>query len=263
VYYVGTSFGAPFKLRKAVTTTLITGGHKYYYINGYYHYRVDSLSANVYQYYPTGGCAWSNNERMIDSLSMRLNDTAWRNCGTSLFTCIDTNIRTVFGTQRRTKHFRYYGEGNVGNVYARDIGIISAYGGTGQNLYGMELLGCVIDGVVYGDTSMLTGISQISSEVPDAFSLSQNYPNPFNPMTKLRFGVMSNVKGQISNVRLTVYDALGKEVEVLVNQQLSPGTYEVEFDGSDLPSGVYNYRLDASASLSITYTETRKMVLIK
>jgi hypothetical protein len=62
---------------------------------------------------------------------------------------------------------------------------------------------------------------------------------------------------------LTVYDALGKVAQVLVNQYLSPGTYEVDFEGSNLPSGVYYYRLDASTSLSVTYTETKKMVLIK
>jgi flagellar hook assembly protein FlgD len=62
----------------------------------------------------------------------------------------------------------------------------------------------------------------------------------------------------MSNVRLTVYDALGKEVEVLVNQQLSAGTYEVDFDGTNLPSGVYYYILESEE-----FTQSKKMVLIK
>jgi photosystem II stability/assembly factor-like uncharacterized protein len=119
-----------------------------------------------------------------------------------------------------------------------------------------------IDGGISVYTGEL-GINQTSSEIPSGFDLSQNYPNPFNPMTKLKFDIMSNVKGQMSNVKLTVFDVLGKEVKILVNQKLSPGTYEVEFDGSDLPSGVYFYRLDASTPLSSTYTETNKMVLLK
>jgi hypothetical protein len=59
-------------------------------------------------------------------------------------------------------------------------------------------------------------------------------------------------------VKLKVYDALGKEIQTLVNEQLSPGTYEVDFDGSNLPSGVYYYKLEAGS-----FTKTRKMVLIK
>jgi len=89
--------------------------------------------------------------------------------------------------------------------------------------------------------------------VPNEFSVSQNYPNPFNPET--------NIKYQIADsrmVQLTVYDLLGREVAVLVNEQKAPGTYDVRFDGSGLSSGVYLYRLSAG-----TFVETRKMVLVK
>jgi photosystem II stability/assembly factor-like uncharacterized protein len=102
------------------------------------------------------------------------------------------------------------------------------------------------------------GINQISTEIPKEYSLSQNYPNPFNPMTKLKFQMPNS-----GLAILKVYDLLGKEVQELVNQQLSPGTYEVDFDGSNLTSGVYYYRLDVSALFGGSFTETRKMVLIK
>ncbi len=98
-----------------------------------------------------------------------------------------------------------------------------------------------------------TGIQPISTEIPKQFSLSQNYPNPFNPMTKLKFQMS---KGAFA--KLTVFDVLGREVATLVNEQLQPGTYEVDFDGSNLPSGVYYYKLETE-----TFTETKKMVLIK
>ncbi len=102
------------------------------------------------------------------------------------------------------------------------------------------------------------GIQPISSEVPRNFSLSQNYPNPFNPTTKIKFSIptFKGARGMIT--KLIIYDILGREIAVLVNQQLKPGTYEVDFDGSNYPSGVYFYQLVADS-----FIETRKMVLIK
>ncbi len=85
------------------------------------------------------------------------------------------------------------------------------------------------------------------------FSLLQNYPNPFNPSTQISFTV-----GHSSFVTLKVYDALGKEVAGLVNEEKSPGTYTVSFSSKNLSSGVYYYRIEAGS-----YTETRKMVLMK
>ncbi len=101
------------------------------------------------------------------------------------------------------------------------------------------------------------GIKPISSEVPASFSLSQNYPNPFNPVTKIKFDIPPS-KGARGMTSLIVYDALGREIAILVNEQLYPGTYEVEWDASNYPSGVYFYKLTAG-----DYTETKKMVLIK
>ena len=97
------------------------------------------------------------------------------------------------------------------------------------------------------------GIQIISNEAPLSYHLQQNYPNPFNPVTRIRFSILKQ-----SSVKLTVYDILGKEIDVLADAFLQSGTYETEFDASSLPSGVYFY------SLSTTdFTETKKMVLIK
>lgn len=102
------------------------------------------------------------------------------------------------------------------------------------------------------------GIESISGEVPKTFSLSQNYPNPFNPVTKIKFGIPINENNRISNVKLYIIDALGREITVLVNEQLKPGTYEVDWNASAYPSGVYFYMLQAE-----NFTQTKKMVLIK
>ncbi len=105
------------------------------------------------------------------------------------------------------------------------------------------------------DAGGLVGLNSINTEVPNNFSLSQNYPNPFNPVTKIKFDISGK---SVTQTFLSVYDILGREVEVLVNELLRPGTYEVDFDGSNYPSGIYYYKLQAG-----DFTETRKMVLIK
>ncbi|MBZ0201854.1 MAG: SBBP repeat-containing protein [Ignavibacteria bacterium] len=107
--------------------------------------------------------------------------------------------------------------------------------------------------------SQSIGIQIISTEIPSAFSLQQNYPNPFNPTTKIRFDVPidSRLRGN-DNVVLKIYDALGREVAVLVNENLKPGTYEADWNASSFPSGVYFYTLKTDG-----FTETKKMILIK
>ncbi len=101
------------------------------------------------------------------------------------------------------------------------------------------------------------GIHNISNGVPDKFSLSQNYPNPFNPFTTINFSIPS-VETKRWVVLLKVYDILGNEVATLVNGQLTPGTYSVDWDASDFPSGIYFYRLTAG-----DFSQTNKMILLK
>ncbi|HEY3250909.1 MAG TPA: T9SS type A sorting domain-containing protein [Ignavibacteria bacterium] len=102
------------------------------------------------------------------------------------------------------------------------------------------------------------GIITINSNVPSGFRLEQNYPNPFNPSTKIRFSIPLTLEKAGRNVILAIYDILGKEITTLVNEELKPGTYEVEWDASSYTSGIYYYKLEAS-----DFKETRKMVLIK
>ncbi len=90
------------------------------------------------------------------------------------------------------------------------------------------------------------------------FKLNQNYPNPFNPSTKISYSIPSSNKSQMSNVKLIVYDVLGREVATLVNEQKPAGNYEVTFDASRLSSGVYFYQLRAGSFVS-----TKKMILMR
>lgn len=92
-----------------------------------------------------------------------------------------------------------------------------------------------------------------NQNVPSVFKLFQNEPNPFNPSSKFKVQI-----AKLSDVKVTVFDGLGREVTTLINEVLQPGSYEVEFDGTNFPSGVYFYRLTAG-----DYSESKRMVLIK
>ena len=98
-----------------------------------------------------------------------------------------------------------------------------------------------------------TSIEDEINKVPVQFKVSQNYPNPFNPSTKIEYSIP-----QSSNVIIKVFDVLGNEIETLINEEKSAGTYELIWNAANLPSGVYFYRLQAGS-----FVETKKMVLMK
>ena len=106
----------------------------------------------------------------------------------------------------------------------------------------------------------LISIAPVSGEVPVEFSLHQNYPNPFNPLTKIKFDIPKQ-----SFVKITVFDILGKEIAVIVNQNLNSGSYEADFDASYLTSGIYFYKMEVRQAESLTgeFTDTKKMILVK
>jgi len=110
--------------------------------------------------------------------------------------------------------------------------------------------------------SPVTDVHARNDPSPEAFSLSQNYPNPFNPRTTIRFSI-PEAGGRLA-VRLEVFDMLGQRVAILVRAKMEPGTYEEQFDASDLPSGAYFYRLSAqSPDGSGVFRRTERMVLLR
>jgi len=129
---------------------------------------------------------------------------------------------------------------NAGTVY---FWRVNARSGMGTSSYS----------TIWFFTTVITGITQTSSEKPAEFKLYSNYPNPFNPFTKIKFDIP---KGGFVN--LTVYDALGREVEDLVNKDLVPGSYEAVWNADGFTSGVYFYRIE-----TVDFVETQKMMLIK
>jgi len=104
------------------------------------------------------------------------------------------------------------------------------------------------------------GVINISYEVPSEYKLFQNFPNPFNPVSIIRYAIAKNGKWKMENslVTLKVFNINGKEVGTLVNETQTPGTYEVSFDASSLPSGIYYYKLTAGS-----FTDVKKMIVLK
>ena len=118
----------------------------------------------------------------------------------------------------------------------------------------------------------LGGQTGLTEERPALLPLSaileQNFPNPFNPTTTIRYTIRNTGTSAIMFTQLKVYDVLGRELATLVNEKKPVGNYEVEFDGSDLPSGIYYYRLSVSVWSSQdeqagNFSETKKLVLLK
>lgn len=99
----------------------------------------------------------------------------------------------------------------------------------------------------------VSSITQTSTSLPEKFSLNQNYPNPFNPSTNIAFDIAN-----AGFVKITIYNSLGKEVETLVNENLTPGSYQVDWNAAKVTSGVYFYRLE-----SRDFVATKKMLLVK
>jgi hypothetical protein len=131
-----------------------------------------------------------------------------------------------------------------GSVYAMDFALVSgcptgwAVTSTGH-IYAMKII---------------TGVSgDPANNLPKDYILSQNYPNPFNPSTMISFSLP-----KANNVKLAVYDLLGREVATLVNEFTTAGNHTIEFNASNLSSGVYLYKIQAG-----DFTDTKKMVLIK
>ena len=110
----------------------------------------------------------------------------------------------------------------------------------------------------YDGTSEYSEIVEVEIIAPEVFALEQNYPNPFNPSTMIKFSLAAD-----SKVNLTVFDVLGQEVTNLISGNLTAGSHEINFNASNINSGVYFYRLDATGVDGNNFTSVKKMILTK
>jgi len=182
------------------------------------------------------------------------NGSAWSKLGDNLksdfiYSISVDNQGTVFATSLSAEVYKYSSatshwesialpKEKVSSVFA-DPASSKVYAGTNN-------------GTIYSLTSSATGV-ETNAQVPQEFALKQNYPNPFNPTTTIMFTIAKR-----EAVSLIIYNTIGQEVRTLVNSELNPGNYEMPFNGEELASGVYLYRL-ASPSGVIT----KKMIMLK
>jgi hypothetical protein len=160
-----------------------------------------------------------------------------------------------------TDQFWYCRGSDIYNSTDNGANFSSQYTGTGTyqdmsiKLDGTTIRGWAVannGGIVMYNGSLI-GITNNQNEIPSNYALKQNYPNPFNPTTTIRFSLPKS--GVVS---LKVYNILGKEVATLVNGNLNPGTYNINWDANGYASGVYFYRLQTG-----NFVETKKMILLK
>lgn len=156
-----------------------------------------------------------------------------------------------FGGLAFKSNVLYHNDQGNGNLWKWDI--TASYINANCTSSGINAAYPGFGGLAFNDITFPFGITLVSTNIPKSFELWQNYPNPFNPNTKIRFDIAKS-----SSAKIVVYDILGRKLEELVNLRLNPGTYEVDFDGTNYSSGVYFYRLTAG-----DYSETRKMLLVK
>jgi len=162
------------------------------------------------------------------------------------------------------------GEGGEAGRGWENIGFVAGHGNSNSHKEYSFTDETVISGKYFYRLKQLdnNGEFSYSSElevnietIPTEFALYQNYPNPFNPSTKIKYSIPSvetHGGASVQNISLKIYDILGNEVAVLVDDNLSAGNYEIEFDASQLPSGVYFYSLSAG-----DFHQTKKMIVLK
>ena len=120
-----------------------------------------------------------------------------------------------------------------------------------------DTLGYAVGDRIYKYSGAPLMIQNISSEIPEEFTLEQNYPNPFNPTTNLEFGIP-----EAGYVTMKIYDGIGREVQTLFNDRLLTGNYKLEFNGSNFASGIYFYKLSFEGK-GKSFVNTKRMILLR
>ncbi len=192
--------------------------------------------------------------------------TAVNNSGNVLLNWKTITEVNNFGFEiERISNYKQNEDGNSSNLNWEKIGFVQGFGNsTTPKDYSFVDKNSVsptlyrLKQIDFDGTFKYSDEIEVLDNAEFSFSLGQNYPNPFNPVTTIKFTIPSTVKGEMSNARINVFDVLGREVVVLVNEAKEPGIYEVQFDASQFTSGVYFYQLKAG-----NFIETKKMLLVR
>jgi hypothetical protein len=185
---------------------------------------------------------------------------------TSFSASVSSNAVTLnWSTATETNNQGFDVEKNSGNGFEK-IGFVAGFG-TSIEIHNYSYVDASLQGgtysyrlkqIDYDGTFEYSDVVEVDVTIPDVYALEQNYPNPFNPSTKIKFSLAAD-----SKVSLTVFDILGQEVTSLIGGNLAAGFHELEFDASNINSGVYFYRLDATGVDGTNFTSVKKMILTK
>ncbi|HZW38476.1 MAG TPA: T9SS type A sorting domain-containing protein [Ignavibacteriaceae bacterium] len=217
--------------------------------------RIDSITGLIYRF-DTTGC--ENDERIIEDLAAVEGDSLpiqrFTYCGNpNSYFFSEEKSEIIFGDTTTSRTFEdFWTDEAYSYKLAKHFGLINIVHGYYGGRITFTILGCVINGVVYGDTAT-TDVKLENNLTPTAYNLSQNYPNPFNPSTAIKFQIP-----KASQVKLEVYDVLGNLIQTIVDEYKSAGNYQTELNLSNLSSGVYLYKLQAG-----DFSSTKKMMLVK
>ena len=222
--------------------------------NKYLRYeRLDSTTLSVYRIY-------DGVEYKIDSLLANPGDSIicsrFHTPNVLLSKCLSEGEETFFNQKFTAKTMQDFSS-SMAYKYKLVKGLGYCYSESMELTFqGDKLLYAIINGVEFGIKTEIVN----HDEIPTQFILSRNYPNPFNPSTTIKFSIPSVGAEHVQplHVVLKVFDLLGRVVATLVNEDKSPGNYEMKFDGTKMPSGVYYYIFDLNG-----FSQSKKMVLIK
>lgn len=253
---------------KIIGDTLIDG-YFYYSLANLYNIsstvpkRIDSLLRVITRW---GGPFWGDTcggNTPYESSVYHLNEedsTAWEICdgftgiiGDQLVRFNRIRIMNIFGQPREVMEFDYGGAFMGDTIWFYGARLVKGIGIIEERYYEGSywiLQGCIIDGIQYGT---VVSNDELPEQTPTQIVLHQNFPNPFNPSTSIYYEINNR-----QFVTIKVYDVLGKEIAILVNEEKSVGNYKVEFNASNLASGIYYYQLIAGE-----FVETKKMILLK
>jgi hypothetical protein len=253
-------------IRTVVGTEVLSNGREYFkieekYISNSYmrtiYERIDSSEGLVYEFDET--CTDINNERMIDDLLASAGDSILiqYDCFVPVKTFfeLEDNFQ-IWGMNSRIRIFSMYSLISYNYDMLKSIGLYSLIKGFDFGSYNNSLNGCVIDGIVYGDTTV-TDVNE-DTPIPKEFALYQNFPNPFNPGTTIDYDLPVS-----SHVSLKIFDILGREIETLVDEFQQAGNHSAQYlSNAVLPSGVYFYQLAIEGEAK-NFISVKKMMLLK
>jgi hypothetical protein len=252
--------------KKVISKEILSNGKEYfkieekYYNSSYINYvyeRVDSAKGIIYQF--NSDCPNPDSEKVIDDFTAEVGDSIliqrFTMCWDSILTKFsDSGSEIIFNENRNFRTYEYSWLVSYNYKLAQGIGLYNIRNGYDFGESYFTLNGCVIDDIVYGDTT-LTDIDDPQNQIPTEFRLEQNYPNPFNPSTKISWQLPA-----ACTVTLKIFNAVGEEVATILNdayQNAGEHSSLVTLNSS-WPSGVYFYKIRAG-----NFVDIKKMILLK